>query len=247
MTNGSQNRQIYKDKKMNNKKKEIIDKVIKLLDLSNSTNSDNEAEVAKEMAASLMAKYDIKEIESEIEPTFYTSEQQLNRQSHIKYDTTLLQIVSEFNGVAYIMKTRSGQKAKNVFVGSAIDVECNAFMIDILQQQRWSAWKKYRAQLKSEHEIVTTDLDKKKWFMGFAFGIQEKLDNLTEMKEDKIQEHGLVPVDKQKQALSDYEKDHNVESSKSRSSTYNPNGYEAGLDAYIHKGISEPNKGVLLT
>jgi len=231
---------------MNNKKKEIIDKVIKLLDLANSTNSDNESEVAKEKAAILMAKYDIKEIESEIEPIYKTSEQMLNRQSHIKYDTLLLNIVSSFNGVAYIKKPRLGCKAKNVFVGRESDVECNSFMIEILQQQRWSAWKKYRAHLKGKYEIVPTDLDKKKWFMGFAFGIQEKLDSLTEMKESKIQEHGLVPVNKQKQALSEYEKDHNVKSSKSRSASYNPDGYESGLNASIHKGISESNKGVLL-
>lgn len=219
-------------------KKTIIDKVVKLLALSENNSNTAEAKSAKDMAAKLMAKHDISIIEAKEKPVFNTFNRVLTRLYPIDYDSSLIQVISSFNGVAYLIRrgiNRGPNKCpgSNIFCGSDSDMEVNDYMLEVVFQQRLSAWKKHN----KEHGPGLPEKYKKRWMFGFMFGIRDKLDELTKMKENKIQEHGLVPVDQSEQALEEYKKNQDVKQTKSRPKSYSKEGYDSGKNAHIHKGL----------
>jgi len=126
--------------------KKVIDKIVKLMALADNNPNAQEAQSAKEMAGRLMAKYDIsiqmlsdnEKAPFEIDPVV------LKRKSLRGFDTMLYKIISDFNGVGYIVQ--NGNKyinAKYYFIGSRSDIEANQYMIDIILRQRSSKWKEY--------------------------------------------------------------------------------------------------------
>jgi hypothetical protein len=226
-------------------KQKIIDKVVKLLALSEGTDQGPEAESAKSKAASLMAEYDINIMQAKEKPEFSTINEQLTRKAPKKYERILVNTISIFNGVSYIVCTGGGKAGVNTFVGTDNDLSCNEYMIDIVKQQRTHTWKKFLSEYKAQRGSSPSKSDRNKWFMGFSFGISSKLMNLTKMKNDKIQEYGLVPVSASDAALSHYKKDSEVGKIKSKPSVYNREGFTAGKNAHIHKGIDNAGKSTL--
>lgn len=224
-------------------KQKIIDKVVKLLALSKDNENSNEAQAAKNMAAELMAKHDISIIEAKEKSSIKVNRRILTRLYPIKYDSALIGIICEFNGVAYLKQRGYGKRRGwNIFVGTKTDLVCCHYMIDILFQQRLAAWKKYLIDFKATNFFSPTDVMKKEWMFGFAFGLQDKLDHLTIMKENKIFEYGLVPVDKADQALAEYKKHTEVRSGKSRPQRGSAEGFESGKNAHINKGVNADTK-----
>ena len=228
---------------MTPERQKIMDKVIKLLAMAEGTSHAEEADTARNLAAELMAKYDISIMEATKVSSFETVEQELTRLSPIKYDAILINIISRFNGVAYIQSDGWGQfRGKNIFVGTMVDIECNGYMIDILMQQRNYGWKQHLASFKLMTGRKPKDADKNAWFNGFAFGVRAKLVELTALKDSKIVEYGLVPVNKSDLALAEHKKNHNSKTSKGRKTSYNQAGFEAGKNASVHKGIVQDSK-----
>ena len=64
------------------------------------------------------------------------------------------------------------------------------------------------------------------------------------MKENKIQEYGLVPVKQSDVAHAHYAEDNEVHDGRSRPSRYDANGFNAGQNTHIHKGIDQSNKSI---
>jgi hypothetical protein len=224
-------------------KKKIMDKVIKLLTLADGTDHTPEADSARAMAADLMAKYEIKAIEQKLE---HSEEREvLTRIKPIKYDSALIQIVTSFNGVGYIVK-QTHDRGENVYVGFKPDIIGARYMINILMEQRLTAWKGYLKQYREECGKAPKEKEKVAWMMGFAFGVWDKMNELTAMKEDKIQEYGLVPVDNRENALNEYRKNNATTQSKGRSIGYSEAGRKAGKEAHIHKGIGKKSSVALI-
>lgn len=223
-------------------RKQILDKVIKLLALSENNTYTPEAKAAKEKAAELMAKYDISIMDCKESPVFATKEEFLNRKTAIKYDALLYTTVSVFNGVSYIQK-QSHFKGSNIFVGREVDLESNEYMIGIIIQQRTAKWKEFI----SDKPGISSTI-RHKWMKGFCFGLSAKLRELTEIKKKKIQEYGLVPLDLHEQALDDYKKqDSSVKTSSGRTYKYLGSGFAAGKETSIHKGLGEKSKTKLIS
>ncbi len=220
------------------KNKKILDKVIKLLNLSENNSESAEAKSAKNMAAKLMAKHDISKIESTSESYFETDFIQLKRIKPAKYDRKLIHSVSRFNGVGfYIENGVAGiTKAKYCFIGKQSDLEGNFYMIDILKQQRGKSWIDFREQHKANFKKPPVQRQHTNWHMGFALGVASKLKKLIKMKESKIQEYGLVPVDFSKQALNEIPGLSNINSKPAK---YLESGFQTGKAAHIHKGLGK--------
>jgi len=232
-------------------KKKLIDKVVKLLALSENNSETAEAKSAKEMAAKLMAKHDISYIETREKPDFKTFNKVLTRLYPIKYDSTLINVISSFNGVGYFIRrglNRGPNKCPgaNIFCGREANIQANDYMLEIVFQQRQSAWKRYLEEYKEKWSLSPKEKDKKEWMFGFMFGVQDKLKSLTKMKDQKVQEYGLVPVDESKQAIDFYTADNDVRKTKSRSIGYNSDGREAGKNVSINKGIKTQKINSLL-
>lgn len=225
-------------------KKKIMDKVAKLLALSQGTNHSPEADSARERASDLMAKYDIKAIE---QPKPYGEQtQQLKRIKPIKYDSMLIDIVCRFNGVCLVTQEGYGSiKGAFIYVGMEVDIVASRYMVDILTAQRSSAWRSYREEkkgegysLKQKHQI--------QWYQGYALGVRDKMAELTRLKEAKVQEYGLVPVNHREQALREYKENNNVKEEKQKGVSYNSDGREAGRNAHIHKGVEDKSSVALI-
>lgn len=226
---------IKQEKIMNTAKQKILDKVIKLLTLAEGTSFTEESATARNMAAELMARYDIQEADTQTESEFIEDTKDLTRKKLKKAEVILINSISIFNGVAFI-RQEWGVKGKITFVGKQSDLDCNEYMLDIIRTQRTQMWKNHisridltKSQMKKEREL---------WMKGFSYGIASKLRELRTAKDTKIQEWGLVVVDKYNQALSEYEKENECTTSKSRPSYYSKAGYNSGKDASIHRGVN---------
>lgn len=216
-------------------RKKLIEKITKLLALSENNTETAEAKSAKNMAATLMAKHDISIMEAESKPEFKTTHRRLTRLKPIKYDATLISIISNFNEVGYILQPGYGtSKGRNIFVGRETDIQINDYMMEIVFQQRTASWKEYLASHRKPPES-----EKKKFMFGYALGIKSKLDSLVKMKDEKIQEYGLVPVKGNKAALDFYREHNRLKNTKSRPTAIGREGYEAGKNASIHKGVQK--------
>jgi len=216
-------------------RKKLIEKITKLLALSENNTETAEAESAKNMAAALMAKHDISIMEAESKPEFKTTYRALTRLKPNKYDSTLISILSNFNEVGYILQPGYGKfKGKNIFVGRESDIQINDYMVEIIFQQRTASWKEYLATHPKPDKS-----EKKKFMFGYALGVKSKLDSLIKMKDEKIQEYGLVPVKGNKAALDFYKEQNKVRTSKSRPTAIGREGYEAGKNASINKGVQK--------
>lgn len=228
---------------MNPEKQKIIDKVTKLLALSENNSNTPEAEAARNKAASLMAQYDISIIQAQEKPQFDVLENVLTRIKPIKYDSVLIRIVASFNQVEYLIQHGSyGDRGKNIFIGRQQDIESLNYMLAVLFQQRKVSWKKHLSEFKQIHNRPPKEKEKVAWMMGFAFGIRSKLDNIVEIKEARIEEKGLVPLNLKDQALAEYEKNHGgVRTSKGKPISYSRDGYDAGKAAHINKGVETQN------
>lgn len=221
-------------------RKAIIDKVVKLLALSNNNPNQAEAESAKKMATKLMAQYDISVIEAKEKPTFENDKRYLKRKNHIPYDTNLINIISYFNGVSLLRGT--GITAYYIYVGRKEDIQTNDYMMDIIFNQRKVEWTKFRKRIKESYGVAPSITEQKSWMDNFALGVDSKLQELTIEKEEQVQEYGLVPVKMADQALADYKKDNKTKEGRKRNIRYNGDGYEAGKNVSINKGIETQSK-----
>ena len=213
----------------------IIEKVIKLLALAESTNHDGEAENAKRMAAELMAKHEINLGECKKED-FKIHVMGLGRKNHEANEQRIMYAISKFNGCA--MYRRYGTEAKYVLVGRDQDIEVSMYMYEILCRQLSNDSKRFSAEMKQSRGECKAST----WAHyrnGWVIGLKQKIDELIAMKNSKIQEWGLVPVNSSKLAEQFYESEHEVKQGKAVTRSYLNRGIQDGKNASIHTGIGE--------
>jgi len=218
-------------------RKNVLDKILKLLALSKNNSETHEAKAAKAKAAELMAQYDIKIAEAEEKPLFTEQEVGIKSKTPQKYDVSLRSAIANFNGVALITKN-SVSGGAYLYVGRSADIEQTLYMSDVIYGQRDMKWKEY---LKSLPKLTVSQRGKERrlWRTGFAFGIREKLQELTEMKNAHINERGLTIVPLNVQALKEFQKNNRLRYSRSRGSSYSDAGFQAGKSTSIHRGVTK--------
>lgn len=235
---------------LDNARVKLINKIVKLLALADGTNHSDEAESAKRKAAEMMAKFNI-EMSDLIKKdgVFTKSERVQTTRSVEPFDIHLVNAIAYFNGVCLLSGTRTTEKGYKycyTFVGREVDIEATEYMIDIVKQQRKSAYDIYSKEYIARYGKARWDkdwTDWRQWMNGFTTGVRSKLTELTNMSHKKVQEWGLVPVNPRDQALAWYDK--NIQKSgKARNSRMKSGswaGYEAGKNVSIHKGVGADN------
>lgn len=221
-------------------RKKVIDKVIKLLALSNNNPNEAEAKSAANMAAELMAKYDIEVMETKEKDRegFETFNRLLKRKKPIPFDVQLINIISRFNGVAYLIQNSYVSVGRYIFVGRKADVEINDYMIDLVMSQRSNAWKKYLKQFRELYGRAPKTGEQANWMKSYASGVYSKLNAIENEKNKKVQEYGLVPVNSADAALKHFTKDRETKTSRSRGHKFVQDGYSAGLSTNINAGLN---------
>jgi hypothetical protein len=212
----------------------IVEKVIKLLALANSTTHDGEADNAKRMAAELMAKHDINMGECKREEC-KIHEMGLCRKNHESNEQRIMNMISELNGVK-MYRSKGFREASYVLVGRDADIEVTKYMYEILCHQMSNDSKRFSAEQKQRHGECKAST----WAHyrnGWIIGLRQKIDELTAMKNSKIQEWGLVPVSNAVAAANFYEENHKTTAGRSQSRTYLNRGVTDGKNASIHTGI----------
>lgn len=228
-------------------KKKVIEKVIKLLALSQNNPNSNEANLAEKKASELMAEWDISMIETQKEEEGFTKEERvLGRIKIIGYDAILINAISIFNDVAYLTKKGLyGKKGANIFLGKKADIEGNDYMIDMIFAQRKAAWTTYRKAYKEKMGFNPTTPQLSDWMKNFAWGVSEKLDEIRRAKENIVTERGLVPVSNRKQALKEYQKKHFIKQGRGVKGTSSSDGYSEGKNVEIRRGVKSDSKGYI--
>jgi hypothetical protein len=216
---------------ISNDRQSLIDKIVKLLALADSTIHSEEADSARNMAATLMAKHNIT-IDTTVEEPFTVDKEDTPRAgSSCKYEDILINSISNLSGVATI---RGAGYYK--FVGKKTDIEAFQYTRSIIYSQRDASWQTYRKARWAKHPGAS---ELNKWKLGFAYGVASKIAELLRMSDNKQQEWGLVPVQPHKQASDWYNEQHKTKSSHNRTSQFNSAGYSAGSQVSLNKGVEQ--------
>lgn len=217
-------------------KLKIMDRIAKLLAQAEGTTHEAEANSAKAMAAKLMAKHQISELEAKEDQPFTENCVPLTRKNHVQYNCTLHQALANYCGVAYLSRTNAYSVASHVYVGKSQDLEALDYILDVVLGQRKREYAAWRKEFKNIYGRAPKDKEWTKWNFGFAFGLRDKLEELKRMENDAVVEYGLVPVDMADQAMAHYKKDNDVKTT-NRKHKFNEDGYIAGQKTSINKGI----------
>lgn len=217
---------------LTDRRKELIDKIMKLLAKAESTLFPQEADSARKMAADLMVKYDIEIDTSADENVDPFLEEDFGEDS--LYNRMLVSYIAKMNSVfMYILNANEGKSLK--VVGKGSDMEAFHYMLAIAKSQRERALIKfYQAGNKP------TDKNTKEFYVGFSIGLRAQIKAILEARTTIIQEQGLILYDKILAAKKHMEEQIGA-FSKARSKkigAFAAEGYNAGKSASLNKGIS---------
>lgn len=220
---------------MTNDRKQLIDKIVKLMALADDQAGKPEAEVARRKVSELMAKNNIalQDLE-QTKSTFIKKEQMMQRKTHYKFDTLLVNHIFKFNEVALLLINNGNY----MYVGRQQDIEAAEYMLDLVMQQRKQAVKVWADDMQNKGWARPGTTEQDKFKNGFAIGVGIKLRELTKMAEGKVQEWGLVPINGADLALNWYKDKHKVTSSKSKPVSYHQAGVAAGKNVSLNKGVT---------
>lgn len=212
-------------------RQKIIDRVTKLMALSEGTSHTAEAESARNMAVELMAKHQLTTSDLSAEDTEFVVEvEDTGCKKQRSEESNLVHAVAAFCGVAFILATNARSSVKYKFIGTKNDIEAFHYTMAIIKNQRDWAWK---ASGKRGSNVMYH------WRMGYAFGVSDKLFSLMRSADKKVQEWGLVPVPQHKQAIDWYKQDNNVRTGRaSQVQSLDRSAYDAGKAVSITKGLS---------
>lgn len=219
-------------------RKKLIDRITKLLALAeDSAATQGEKDNAARMAAELMAKHNIALQDAQAKPE-YQIDDDAEVSTTDKFDWTLAHAVATFNGCQTIFHRPAGSRDK-VFrvVGTTADIEAYAYMKDVVYRQRTDA---YLNHVRNNPHYQRGTKAQREYYMGFAYGVWNLIDNLMRKRDAVIHERGLVVLDEQAQAKAWYEQQFgNLRSSKSNAGKFDINGFNAGKEARLNKGVTQ--------
>lgn len=226
-------------------RQKMIDKIVGLLALADSTNHDEEADTARKMAGKLMAKYSIDFTDvKEGETVTFTQEDYCNINPQ-KYEVQLENAIGKFNGVLIITVTKWGGSKYIRLVGSRENIDAHMYMMDLVKSQRNNAWNIFRANQDFLDQPVTQK-EKAKWFMGYSYGVNNKVWDLINASAEAKQEWGLVVIDPVKAAEEWYKESHSLVTRKNRASQFSTAGLNSGRNVNLNRAVTTSNRPTLM-
>jgi hypothetical protein len=170
-------------------RKKVIEKILKLLDLAESSNQIGEKETAKMMATRLMVKYQISEDEAKSSDDLCIKKENIGKKKLAIYYEVLLNNISKYNGVALLRSKDHNDFIEFIFVGKEEDIEIALFIFhSVLNQIKELSFEKKFINFWNVKQVNS-------YKKGLVFGIS---DNLRELSKEIIkfkQKEGLVAVD----------------------------------------------------
>jgi len=228
-------------------RQKVIEKVVKLLTLAESTNHIAERETASTLAAELMAKYEISlgDVKKE---EFEFVDYDTGVKTHYPERSRMIRAIGRFNGVTIILY--SGDELSHTsyrLVGRPVDIEVVKFMYDIIRQQQRVARAEHIQTFLARYGRRARQLDGERFDRGFALGVEALLWDLTKATQTKKQEWGLVKVTSMAQVAKDallwYKETHRIHPGGSMRSGGSRDGYDAGKSVSLYRGVSAPTGG----
>lgn len=181
---------------MSNERIELLEKVSKLVDLSDRSTFDGEATTARKMAAKLIAKYDldVTRLSQGEEITVDFLETGKSRQD--RQFSGLVKSISDYCGVYTILRSR--YDVSYMFTGTRTNIDAALYMINALSSQGEELVRKWYADHKRNYGASMKR--RNDYRRGVFVGITENLRKIAQDVYDYKQEHGLVVVDPNKVA-----------------------------------------------
>lgn len=226
-------------------RKKMIDKIVGLLALADSTNHIEEADTARNKAAELMAKYSIEF--TDIKPDDKIEYQQIDYIdiNPSKAELILENAIGKFNGVLVIIVSKLDKSKYIRLVGSKENIDAHRYMIDLVKSQRDLSFNTFKANKWVVDEPVTSK-EKNAWFIGYSLGVNNKVYDLINAGKQKQQEWGLVVIDPVKAAEDWYRESHSLMIRKNRASAFSEAGLNSGRNVNLNRGLSFGNGSTLL-
>lgn len=225
-------------------RKKVIDQVLKLLALAESSTHAGEVSAARQKAEELLLRHEIAlgELNAQ-EDEFASSEQDSGYASAGKFRIRLADMVARFNGI--YMVYRQEKTTRYILYGRRSDVAHTVYMYGILVEQMQRARRRAANDLRQRCGRGMSSAESNGFCAGFCNGVQDKLTSLTRIVEDRRQEVGLVPlsifVQLRNAAEAAYLRDHKVGKSGWRGTLIDrehfADGYRNGTQASIHRGL----------
>lgn len=231
-------------------RKKVIDQVLKLLALAESSTHAGEISAARAKAEELLLRHEIAlgELQSP-EDGFESAEHDSGYARAGKFRIRLADMAARFNGTYLVY--RQEKTTRYVLYGRPADVAHTIYMYGILAEQMERARRRAAAALRLERGRAMVTAESNGFCAGFCNGVQDKLAALTRIVEDRRQEEGLVPLSVYLQlraaAEAAYRSHHKVGKSGWRGSLVDrehfANGYRDGAQAAVHRGVEAPLSG----
>lgn len=221
-----------------NERAKIIEKIVKLLALADGTSHDAEAVTARNMAAELMAKYDVSVEENLRKEDISEESVDGGKVTLDKHYTNIFSDVCSFNGVYMVYRQGASLSKKMklngqyILAGRQADREAALYMMDLVWAQVKHMLAKFRTEFHQKHGFCPLGKYHTSYMLGVRRGFKQKLDDLQASVQTKRQEWGLVPLSGAVVRLSDaetwYTKDNKVKKGRSSTTSVNSMAYNAG-------------------
>lgn len=231
---------------INNDRVKIIDRIINLLAKADSTTFEAEAEVARKMAAKLMANYEINKAELEQDESIIKVNIPSTRKRRDIKHAMLYTIICDYCGV--YMVTRG---TTYILCGKGNDIESAMYMIDIIWNQMINMvdyW--YKKNKKNPNVNAKT---KNNYLGGLIVGVEYNLDKINNYTFDYKKSMGLVPVNQNKVDLevakNEYTKNNNVKSTVSKVQKDNAfsEGFKDSENISMRRGVNSNKSSYMLS
>lgn len=189
-------------------RKKILEKICKLLNLSESSSHKGEKETSKKLASKLMAEFEIKEGDlnkdkNRIMIHVYTNSSRINNKEFSLYD-----VISEYCGVALYSQKLIPIRSY-LFYGFENDIDATLYMISNIGPQIENILKKR----KSTHPYESTKL-RNNYHSGLIHGLKTYFDEINNGVFKYKQERGLVPINQNivnlQKAIEEFNRDNDV-------------------------------------
>ena len=215
------------------KRKDLIDKIMKLLAKAESTVFPQEAESARKLAADLMVKYDIsiEEQKDDTNDNFIECDYGEDNQ----YDRMLISWIAKINSMCFYINTDAYKVSALKVVGKSSDLEAFQYMLAIVKNQRERALIKFYQSGKRPTDKNTTE-----FYIGFSIGLRTQIKAIIDARTTIIQEQGLVLYDRIKAAERHIEELKGAfrKARNKKVGAFAAEGFEAGKNAQLNKGLS---------
>jgi hypothetical protein len=215
---------------MDNKRKEILDKIAKLIALAEGTNNEAEATAARNRVTALLSAHNLELGMLRNDQKIVVKTIDLNRSKMDHLMSSLHSSIAEFSGCTLLNRRIRGvdKKAKCYYIvlGREVDIDATEYMLDVINRQTSELCATYKK----------TKPDRKRfngYKAGLVAGVSIELERITKDVLKYQQQEGLVPVNEMKvradEALEWFKKNNKVYSGQNYKGEMTPEGYEDGM------------------